>query len=519
MPSVQDIPKEGYEFLDVLQDHAVGGAFLTPGIVSYSTMNVKRTALLTPADWVKYEGVHINAARASLTAAYKDAGWSLKSLPPTLYDRVLVLDFDIYNKDGSLSEGQEHITPKGVIERLKREGRPLPFCYTYSETKGNFHMIWVYDKPQVRAKDNQIAKGIAAYWGADTMFTNSIMRNPIYRALHPNTHRQGTHWYTEWADSAPRLQKKEDVAPVWEKVAEQGMFEKPLQLNKEVKKILQRGRKYGRFQFRLSDAALHDLMAVAKDGDGRWYMLRSFLTRKIMGVWKEAARVLTASEVRAVVDEGNSMFAEPMSNRRKAALAVYWTTKQQYAYVNRQRVAGDNWYTRMRHRQGIVFYFQVIDMKKHLADHLADPITYPLTAEQQELSDRFTGRKYHGKVPILAYIAWMLQVEPLYNTDPVSGEMTVSVTPTARVKSIIGNAYSRQWDRAEYEQIIKEEAEAEESRELSEEVVDEGSPTSYPSDYPGLTGERVYGKLLSESKRQSRSTSPPTKGRLYVCHQ
>lgn len=515
--SVRDIPKEGYEFLDILQDHAVGGKFLTPGIMSYSNMNVKRTALLTPADWAKYEGVHVNAAKSSLTAAYKDAGWSLKTLPRTLYDRVLVLDFDIYNKDGSLSEGQEPITPKSVIERLKSEGRPLPFCYTYSETKGNFHMIWVYDKPQIRAKDNQIAKGIAAYWGADTMFTNSIMRNPIYRTLHLNTHNQGTHWYTEWTDTSPRLQKKEDVAPVWEKVAEKGLLAKPLQLNKEIKKTLRRGCKYGKFQFRLSDAALHAIMATAKDGDGRWYMLRSFITRKIMQVWREAARVLTASEIRAVVDEGNSMFAEPMCNRRKASLAVYWTTKQQYAYVNRQKAAGDNWYTRMRHRQGVVFYFQVIDMKKHLADHLADPIAHPLTDEQQELSDRFTGRKYHGKVPILSYIAWMLQVEPTYKTDPGTGEMTVAVTPTARVKSIIGNAYSQKWDREEYERILTEEAENEEAAELSGEVNDEPLPANPSSHEPELTGKQISCKL-PELKRPQRSNSPPTKGRLYACH-
>ena len=110
--------------LSLLDDYSVGGTKVTPGVPSYANLRQRRRALKTVEDWTSFEAIHINAAGASLRNAYKDLGW--RHDPPTEFqDRVVLMDFDIYDKEGN-PKGVV-ITPDEVLSRLQSEGFPLPY--------------------------------------------------------------------------------------------------------------------------------------------------------------------------------------------------------------------------------------------------------------------------------------------------------------------------------------------------------------------------------------------------------
>lgn len=511
MGLVEQIPSEGLQFLHLIQDRVVGGTHTTPGIPEFSKIKTPRTALLTLDDWTSYEAVHINAARGSLQSAFKNSNLGTPVIS-TLWDRVLIMDFDIYQKDGTLRSPDEiPITPESIITRLKVEGRPLPFCYAYSGTPGNFHMIWVYDTPQVRSSTMLDSRGITAYWGADPKFTNSTIRNPIYRALHPNSAGQGTHWWTEWSDSVPTLHNKLDLAPqgVWANTSS-----KVGNSNKQSKKLdkepTHRSPR-GRFKARLSYPALVQLMMGAKDGDGRWCMLRSWIIRHINEHIASTGRCLSYLQLQEIIQEGNDLFGESVSSYRKKALAAYWTPKQQWAYVNRQKAAGENnWRAQFTHRVAIKKYFEIIDMKELLTKHKEDPQAHPLSDDLAQRANLYPDRKYHGSTPIASYVAWMIGYTGEY-IDELTGELTVGPSPYRYVRDRLGNGRRLGYTRREYEEILA--LEATEASQGEEEI---DTPAEAGSVEVQLTTPPLPSRL-AESNTQLRATSPPKKERLYAC--
>ena len=497
----EQIPDEALQMLHLLGDYAVGGPHITPGTESFQHLKVKRQALKTPSDWATFEAIHINAAARSLQAAYETLGMERPS-SATLYDRVLLMDFDVYDKSGQ-AKGVV-ITPQEVLARLKAEGVPLPYCYSYSGTPGNFHMLWIFRVPVIRQRTMHLLRGLYSYWGADPAYTNSTMRNPIYRCVNPNSAGEGTHWWTEWSETTPLIDRATDLAPHHLTLPLEGDTSakaSKLSRNSEKKATLAPSSK---FKSRLTDQALEDLMNGAVDGEGRWYLLRSWVIRHINKYFKLSGKPLPASAVQEVISEGNAKFGEPVGPHRVKELTTYWTAKQQWHYVLRQRRAGEhNDYARASHQAALTRYFEIIDMRDSLEKTLSDS-AYKLPPHLQELDKLYDGNRVgrNGKITH-TYVAWMLGIEERDVIDKDTGEILSTVSPQNQVKNILASGRRGKYTRAEYEEL--------KSSAPSQELIPEGELTS-----PDKVGTMITGLLESADLPRPVPEHPP-KGLLYVC--
>lgn len=429
--------------LSLLDDYSVGGTKVTPGVPSYANLRQRRRALKTVEDWTSFEAIHINAAGASLRNAYKDLGW--RHDPPTEFqDRVVLMDFDIYDKEGNPKGAV--ITPDEVLHRLQSEGFPLPYCYTQSGTSGNFHMMWVFSSPQPRAGNMNLLKEVYSYWGADPAYTNSTMRNPIFSSVQPN---HEVHWWSEWSDQPPTLDKVQDLYP-----------RTTVPVIKVPEGVLQRGRSKsttapsskGKFRNRLSDKQLVQLMQEAEDQDGRWYMLRSWVARHMRKAVLESGEALSNRQVAELVEEGNQLLKEPLELHRVRSIVSYWSPSQQWEYVIRQRRAGEaNTHIRSRalssREAAATRYFEVLDFRDKVATYLANNNFPP---HLSTLNETYTGTRSDRKgVPCYAFIAWLLEISPREIIDKDTGEVTREIPPATQVRSILTNGKKAGYTRGD----------------------------------------------------------------------
>ena len=457
----------GKRFLQRLDDYSCGGEVITPAILSYSRMDDVRDALVREVDWLGYEGVHLNPSGRSLKTASFGVG---RAVMPgaTYYDRVFMMDFDIYHKDGSL-KAIEETTPEEVLERLRAEGAPLPYCYTYSGTPGNFHMFWLYSTPQPRLTNMMLPRAVYNYWGADPGFTNSIMRNPIYREANPTDSGEGTHWWPEWSETEPTLGHLSElymrVTPSTPDYSYVGEPEALYGNQPGCWAPVTWGESF-QYQTRLSDAALVRLMQQTAPKEGRWKILCRWVRRQIFKHFKAKDKPLTKAQLRDKIQEGNAFFEEPVEGTRIKDIEGYWTVKRQWAYVNRQRAAGalggtslrsgESARSRKMHEDSLTYYFEIQDLRSLLEAYVAKNLDESVLSKDLLTRDgEFTGQRKarNGKLR-LEYVAFMARVKVKETIDPHTGEVTDVVTPEAQLKNLLAHGARMKYSREKYNEIV-----------------------------------------------------------------
>lgn len=177
----------------------MGGNSTFLGITSYSEPRSTRYGLDSDAAWLYHEGVHLNPTSDLLCA------WATQYRSDNgNKDCGLYLDFDMYDKQGQPTGKSHPCDPQDIIEALREQGYPTPTYYIDSTTPGCFHMFFAYSKPLERRS--------RGYWyklmGADTSFTNSLMKNPCAGA---NANK--VTWWNSWSDqeSIPTIDSPEDL--------------------------------------------------------------------------------------------------------------------------------------------------------------------------------------------------------------------------------------------------------------------------------------------------------------------
>lgn len=420
MVSVADLPDEAREFLELTNDHVVGGRFITPVFDDYSVKTSKRRAAFTLQDWASADAIHLNSS--------SKLSQTIKAPTSKPVNRVVMLDFDIYGKPNS-PDPKDAPTPQGVINNLKVAGAPLPQCWMPSGTPGNFHMFWVYRTPVPRSMHG--LREAARSHGADERYTNSTMRNPIKATLDPD---RECHWWTEWTDESPLL---DDISQI---VLGEDIKEPSTPSESKVRK----GSKstYGRFTFNLTSRKLQELMRTSSDGDGRWFMLRSYFTQKLWEVHTREGRTLTTQEVETTLKQGNKLFREPMETRRAMEAKKYWTPSRQRAYVRRQtRAWQNNLHAKQAHEEAVEKFRQAMNYRDYLVR--VSQGEEVMTAEEQELDAQFKGRRISNYgVPTFRWQAWMMQMEESETVNPTTGEVS-TVPPDIVLKNLISNGKKR----------------------------------------------------------------------------
>lgn len=436
------VSESGLTMLRRLNDYSIGGQEVTPAVESYDNLKMPRVGLGTLSSWTSYEAVHINPAAKSLRAAYKSL--RIEASPPkSFWDRVVLMDFDIYDKFGVLKAATS-ITPEEVLARLKEFGITMPYCCIRSGTQGNFHMMWVYKTPQPRTYANRFLKQVYTSWGADPRFTNSTMRNPIFLEARDSS---AVHWWYEWVSEEPLLEDVRDLIPLGAPTAPP-----PERSSRGSGFLVPSSR--GRFRSRLSQHQLEIAMSRAEDGDGRWHLLKSWLVRRIMA---ECNGFPICNEtIRSWVEEGNQLLKVPMVPRRLEELISYWTPARQEWYVARQVKAGEsNAMAVITHKQAVLKYFQVYDLRQELLHYLKIGMDN-LPEDLRERDRQYRGRKLApNRVPCYAYLAWMLGWEDKNDIDLTTGEVITTVTAEAQVKSTLSNGARLGYSREEYLDILE----------------------------------------------------------------
>ena len=438
---------EARGLLTALDDYSVGGRSVTPAAPSYSNLKVKRVGIKTEDDWTLFEAVHINPARKSLRTACESLGVEFDS--SLMDDRVLLLDFDNYSKDGIIKV-PEATSPHQLIHRLKSLGMPLPYCIMQSGTPGNFHALWVYKTPQDRNVNKYHLRLASLYWGSDPEYTNSTMRNPLYLEAHQ---RGRVTWWTSWASMEPLLGSAGDLVP-------RGFEAEVRKKSKTVKNStnLWVPSNRGNFKDRLSDSQLEAVMREATDGSGRWHMIKSWIIRRINESIINNERPLNSKEVWEALQQGNSLFAEPMDNRRLEEIKKYWSEARQKSYFDRQTIAGSsNYQAKENHEEALKRYFYVLDFKTDLEHHTKVAIG-ELTPELQALDRQYEGKRVAPRGGLCYdYIAWMLQVQPKLVVDPSTGEVLKEISPATQVKNILVNGKRYGYTREEYLELTNDQ--------------------------------------------------------------
>ena len=396
-----------------------------------------RQGLRTKQDWSELQGVHLNPGPKTLQSTKMH--YDKKQL---LLDRVMYLDFDIYAKDGSVNPkmgDREVQTPGSVLSYLEDHDLPLPFFWLESNTKGNFHMAWVYSEPISREESYPFRKAVELALGADTRFTNSTMRNPIATA---NTGKE-VHWYNEWTDSAPTLDHPKFLIPSLTELGEDAA--------EDTKRPTSRSQ-YSFIKSKMSKNYLLKVMSKATDGDGRWEMLRTIFKKILWKYAEEHDGFFSPEQVLQILNSLNSFFLTPISEGRIEAMASYWTLNQQKRYWYRQSQASTSPVFTPRKDQAVLKYFKIKKMDailRHIFQTGED-----LPSSLRTLDSSFTGERYGKRgAPTNEYLAHMTAIK---STERITSEGEVVVTSPANVvRASLANGNRKQYTEEDLRQALE----------------------------------------------------------------
>lgn len=432
------------ELLHRMDDHAVGGRHISAGIPSFDAKETRRE-LMDLEKWSTWEGVHFNPTR--------DAIWKLArngadiEVPSYVEDVVGQMDFDFYEKDGA-PKVKNPPTWQDIIEKMKEVGAPLPYCVVPSGTPGNFHMLWIFDRPKTRGHF-QSNPDILAYWGADARFRNSTSRNPEFRVHNPDPAGNVTHWWPEWADEIHVVEHIEDMVGVEYYVnIDDSYAEKP---RTKVAKTIKRHRERLAKE-RLTYPKLLARMAGATDGDGRFELLCNYTTYHIAKFYREHGRAALRPEVHDIVAEGNARFAEPMSVRRFAYITNYWGVLKQEEFIGHQYRAGmRNFKARESKLETMAFYFHILDLREELRK-FEDGEAYSLTPDKLRRAVEFTERRKHRGLITTKYVAHVADVWTEEKVDEETGEVTPPELAVRRLVKLLSHGVERGYRREDMEE-------------------------------------------------------------------
>lgn len=362
----------------------------------------------------------------------------------------------------------------------------MPYCILETETKGNFHVMWVFRFCQSRNYVRKVLPALYAQWGCDERFTNSTMRNPLF--LEKNKPER-LHWWDEWVDEEPLL---DEATQLLKENIDEKFYLVPDRIPEE---------KLGKFRYRMTLPQLEKAISEAVPGDNRWMMLRSWTTRFIMSNYNGTA--ITSRRLANNIRTINSKFKVPLESWRVNQLIRYWTPANQSNYVARQLSAGiSNPNATPAHEEAVVKYFEVAGMRDRLNAFLRGE-KGSLTAQEVSRVESYTGTaQAPNKRATHALIAYMLNVQPTEKINKKTGEVTV-ISPDRQIRSTLSNGKNLKYTKKEYNEIIARSEEVFDAEE-SEEIIDE------------LTGE-VLPSTLDIIKSILDSGKSTRKGSSYVC--
>ena len=434
------VSKYAQQMVEFLDDYAVGGKCVTPATESYQDLHHRRVALRSMDDWESMEAIHLNPAKKSLEAAYRSIHLS-ESLPGKFIDRAVVLDFDNYSKDGRLKV-KRAVTPDSLLEQMRSMSVPLPFCYIESHTPGNFHFVWIYKFPKPRDGSMHYLRKVYSYWKADVKYTNSTMRNPVYMEQH---HPGSVHWWHEWSEEPPLLNSLDQLLPIEFPEAVSSKFNSTSTHSIPSDK--------GRYNSGMSLSQLESQMRQARDGDGRWYLLKSWVSRKVTLKFQQSDSSFSIQEMWDVVNTGNEILLEPMDIRRVDIMARWWTSKRQGSYGRRQINAGlGNYAIMQKHKEAVIRYFDILEFKACLEAYREYSIELPEPYYSRDV--QFSGRKRAPRGFTHDYIAHMLGVEDSEDIDPSTGEVLIKVTRESKIASSLRNGSNLKYSHAEFVSFV-----------------------------------------------------------------
>ena len=417
------------DFLRMINDYSVGSSFVTPGLRSYGTKAEPRVALTTYEQWCSYEGVHLNAAEKSQTSALASMGLGGTWIGE---DRVLLMDFDTYDKDGTPK--RVVVTPEDVLSRLRSDNLPLPFYWLESTTPGNFHMAWVFDVPMLREEVLPYLRPLYLEWGADPKFTNSTMRNPVFMQHHSP---EKIHWWYEWSDVAPLLDSPDQLFPS----GVPDMFNEapkatpvPVKIGESLHTVRKKD-----LPTRLSMKQIEDILSGDMVGVNVWHVLGAWFRRTLLERFRYEGTSMDARTVRRILVTKNQELVKPLSNRRLEYMIQYWTRTNQIIYCRRQISAGrSNWQARESHDVAERRFQWLMYWRGQIVKYLVGDVS-SIPGDWAERSDEYSGRKMSvAGAPCYEYLAYVMGTDFSPCVDFATGEVS-SVSVAQTIKNIIGN--------------------------------------------------------------------------------
>lgn len=382
------------------------------GLPLMSEPSRKRTPIEYDYQWTEYEGVHLNP---------KDRG----------IDVVRVMDFDMYNKDGT-PKTKNPQTIHQILDRMRAENVPLPYCLVPSGTSGNWHMIWTLEMPVERGTMYS-DRDIDSHWGADRRFSNSLSRNPFYWSAHPHPDGRKTIWWPEYSDVQPEELISEDQL--------RGNMADSYAFTEEMKRPKKGGSPAPtRKQTRSSNedyihrpmtlSQLVKLMKGAVDGESRFQKLSRWMNIHVSRRVREAKTFLSPEEISELLQQGNALFAEPLEPHRLKYIQEYWTPERQVGLSQRQIIAGNN---NLLSKQASVTANLQWQACRNIEDNLMKKKLgedYHLTPEQEQRSNEFLARadiriKFMHCKPTREYTAYVFG-KFSEHIDTETGEVTLT---------------------------------------------------------------------------------------------
>lgn len=289
-------------------------------LLSSNDFNSSRFVVRSLEDWDYYPKAHLNPTPHLIRNTDDKGFYNLGK------NRVLILDFDIYDSSGEVNgkfKG-ETFTPDELILALQDQDCPLPAWYVNSKTTGNFHMAWVLSTLQDRDSSKPIIKKIAQALGSDTQFTNSVSYNPLCQEA-------DSHFWVEWCTSLPLLESYMDLLE----------FDSPFG---GIYKSADSPRRAGLKQLlaKKSREAILKILPDLEDGMHRMFHINALVKRDIYRRYRgfvsmqEPTPTIPIEDLTAMVYHYGSLCKDPVQDARLDNLVEYWNPVVQGYYAKKK---------------------------------------------------------------------------------------------------------------------------------------------------------------------------------------
>lgn len=493
MPHEPAVSPQMLSLLEHVQAEYVGGSKPIYVIPDRNHPSARRYPL-DVENITEWSGTHLNPAHRRVARPAKgDVFWQSQR-SAILPDTTFTMDYDFYDKKARPKPGTVPRTVDEMIDQMKAEGVPLPYCAVPSRTPGNFQMTWLLQGPVERMVPKQIA-AMVSYWGADPRFTNAVSWNPEYRHHHPNPAGERTRWWDEWTDQMPLLASRDDLkGPGFYRAMKEAQTGAPTieaGIRLEGHLVEQQPRRRGRQRYGTMP------LEQMHDGDHRKLRLTAEIRRKVCDHLNAAGqdelmpRPIAYLALSQFVEALNSTMAEPLTPTELDAVVKPWTRAAQVGYWSHQRGASRS---RISHTEDRllaelkwmkVSYVILCLADRHREQLGPDAYDNPFAAEydadrfheefphyrqrwyDEELAERYTGKRVHKGRLTWNYIAFVAGYWTDEVIDQATGELTRPAQPDGKgLQNLMGRATKRGYTVQDYltrSQALDEEQAAREA--------------------------------------------------------